>query len=77
MFAPGSGACGTNAKFCTPRLASTGQLWTNVDQNADFHLASNDTCALGAGNSASVAPRDIDEQTRPQGGAPDAGADER
>ena len=77
VFAPGSVTCGTNASFCTPRLASTGNTWTNVDQQADFHLAANDTCALGAGKPGDFPTLDIDGDSRPLGGSPDAGADER
>jgi hypothetical protein len=74
VYPPGSSSCGASPKFCTPRLAS-GNLWTDSDRQADFHIAANDTCALGAGPSP-VPPRDLDEETRPQG-QPDAGADER
>ncbi len=77
VFPPGSSNCGTNAKFCVPRLASTGNLFTNVDQQADFHLASNDTCALGAGKASAYPAQDFDATSRPQGGAVDDGADER
>ena len=74
---PGAVNCGTNAKFCVPRLASTGNLFTNVDQQADYHLASNDTCALGAGKASAYPAQDFDATSRPQGGAVDDGADER
>ena len=75
VFAPGSDNCGTGAKFCVPRLAN-GSLYTNVDRQADYHLAANDTCAKGAGSASGLPAQDIDEEARPQGGAPDAGADE-
>jgi len=75
VFAPGSDNCGTNARFCTPRLAD-GNLYTNVDRQADYHLAANDTCALGAGNQSLYPARDLDEASRPSGPV-DAGADER
>jgi hypothetical protein len=76
VFPPGSQSCGTSAKLCTPRLAD-GNLWTNTDRQADYHLAATDTCALGAGTNTYPA-RDIDQQPRPQNGTtPDAGADER
>ena len=76
VFAPGNITCGTNSKACTPRLAD-GNLYSDVDRQADYHLAANDTCALGAGSPSSYPAEDIDEVSRPQGGAPDAGADER
>jgi hypothetical protein len=75
VFAPGSSVCGAHSKTCTPRLAS-GNTWTNTDQSADYHLAANDTCALGAGEPGDYPSQDLDGTTRPQG-APDAGADER
>ena len=75
VFAPGSDNCGSNARFCTPRLAD-GNLYTNVDRQADYHLAANDTCALGAGNQSLYPARDLDEASRPSGPV-DAGADER
>ena len=76
IWLSGSG-CGSNPKVCVPRLAN-GSLWTNTDRQADFHLASNDTCAVGAGNPNQYPAQDLDEATRPQGGGtPDAGADER
>ncbi len=52
------------------------QAYTNVDRQADYHLAANDTCAKGAGSASGLPAQDIDEEARPQGGAPDAGADE-
>jgi hypothetical protein len=76
VFAPGGVSCGAHSKTCTPRLAS-GDTWTNTDRQADFHLAANDTCALGAGDPSDYASRDIDQQTRPMGGGADAGGDER
>jgi hypothetical protein len=75
IYPPGSNGCGTNPKICTPRLAD-GNLWTNTDRQADYHLAATDTCALGAGAN-SYPPLDLDQQPRPQNGTPDAGADER
>jgi hypothetical protein len=76
IYPPGSQNCGTNAKLCTPRLAD-GNLWTNTDRQADYHLAATDTCALGAGSNT-YPPLDLDQQPRPQNGTtPDAGADER
>jgi chitodextrinase len=75
VFAPGGTSCGSHSKVCTPRLAN-GNLWTNVDQQADYHLASNDTCALGAGEPGDYPSQDLDGTARPQG-APDAGADEK
>ena len=75
VFAPGGGGCGAGAKLCTPRLAN-GQLYTNVDRQADYHLAPNDTCALGAGKAGAHPAQDLDGEARPRG-AVDAGADER
>ncbi len=43
-----TGSGGTNSKTCTPRLLS-GQLWTNVDRQADFFLAPTDPCSAGVG----------------------------
>ena len=43
--------------------------------NFDFHLNAA-SAAIGRGNPASVPATDIDGQSRPQGAAPDAGADE-
>ena len=76
VFASGGVTCGGHSKVCTPRLAN-GSLWTNADRQADFHLAANDTCALGGGNPSDYTAKDIDQESRPMGGTPDAGADER
>jgi chitodextrinase/uncharacterized membrane protein YgcG len=76
VYPTGSDACGTSPKNCVPRLAN-GSLYTDVDRQADYHLAATDTCALGAGKAGDYAPLDTDEQARPLGGAVDAGADER
>jgi len=76
IYPPGSDACGTSPKNCVPRLA-TGSLYTDVDRQADYHIAANDTCALNAGKPGDYAPLDVDRETRPLGGTPDAGADER
>jgi len=43
-----TGSGGTNSKTCTPRLLS-GQLWTNVDRQADFFLDPTDPCSAGVG----------------------------
>jgi hypothetical protein len=75
VFPPRSN-CGSNAEYCVPRLAD-GRVYTNTDRQADFHLATNDTCAVGAGDPGKFPPLDLDEATRPQCGAADAGADER
>jgi hypothetical protein len=76
VWLSGSG-CGTSPKVCVPRLAD-GSLYTNTDRQADFHLAANDTCTAGAGHPTLYPPRDLDEASRPSGGAvADAGADER
>jgi hypothetical protein len=61
---------------CRPRLAD-GHLYTDVDRKADYHLHPQDTCARGAGNAGAHPAEDLDEERRPQGGAVDAGADER
>jgi hypothetical protein len=66
--------CGTHAISCTPRLA-TGNLWTDTDMHADYHLSTRDTCARGAGDPLHMPAFDIDGQRRPLG-AVDAGADE-
>ena len=66
--------CGTHAVSCTPRVA-TGNLWTNTDMRADYHLSTRDTCARGAGDPLHFPAFDIDGQRRPLG-AVDAGADE-
>jgi hypothetical protein len=71
---PRGARCGTHAVSCTPRLVS-GNLWTNTDMQADFHLSARDTCARGAGDPARYPVLDIDGQRRPLG-AVDAGADE-
>lgn len=42
----------------------------------NFHLAANDTVALGAGDPARYPATDYDGNARPQRAAPDAGADE-
>ncbi len=55
VFAPGHGRLRLELKICTPRLAD-GNLYTNVDRQADYHLAANDTCALGAGHAANAPP---------------------
>jgi hypothetical protein len=48
-----------------------------VNENAfDLHLAA-DSEAIGRGNAASFPGTDIDGESRPMGGTPDAGADER
>jgi hypothetical protein len=60
-----SGTNGTNAFTCTPAFLSDG-----------YHLSSSDTCAKNRGNPSTYPSDDIDGQARPQGGAPDAGADE-
>jgi hypothetical protein len=60
------GTCGS-----TDRNAPYGFM----DVNNNLHLAPG-AAALNAGDPASFPARDLDGQTRPQGGAPDAGADE-
>jgi hypothetical protein len=48
-----------------------------VDENGfDLHLAA-DSEAIGRGNPGSFPGTDIDGESRPMGGTPDAGADER
>lgn len=75
VFPPGSN-CGSHARYCVPRLAD-GRRYSNTDRQADFHLATNDTCAIAAGDPAKFPALDLDQATRPQCGATDAGADER
>ena len=72
--ASGGSTCGTSPKRCTPLLAS-GSFYSG-DRNADWHISSSDTCARDAGDPTSFPPTDIDQQIRPMGKAPDAGADE-
>jgi len=61
---------GTGSKKCTPAF--------NVVNSpvADYHLKPTDTCAKNAGDPANYPPTDYDGNSRPAGGAPDAGADE-
>ncbi len=76
VFTSGS-TCGANSKKCTPKLASGDPGWGGGQPNP--HLASGDSCAVGAGNpSAAGPPTDIDGQSRPAptGTPPDAGPDE-
>jgi hypothetical protein len=74
-FTNGSGTC-NGAKVCTPKMQATGANWTNTDMNADFHIASSDTCAKGYGTGTPALPStDVDGESRPQNTA-DAGADE-
>jgi hypothetical protein len=68
-----SGGCGANAKRCTPRFVSPTSSRT---QAGDFHLAPGDTCAKGAADQSNHSGTDIDGQSRPQGSAVDAGADD-
>jgi chitodextrinase len=66
-------ACGSNSKSCTPAyVANT----TSLTSPGDFHLASTDTCAVGAADQANHAATDMDGQSRPQGATVDAGADD-
>jgi hypothetical protein len=44
--------------------------------NFDFHVAAG-VAAIDHGHPSDHPPTDIDEQARPMGGNPDAGADER
>jgi hypothetical protein len=60
------GTCGP-----TDRNAPTGY----IDPNNNLHLTPG-AAAINAGDPTNHPPRDIDQQTRPQGNAPDAGADE-
>jgi chitodextrinase len=79
VFAPGAGTQGTNAKSCTPKLAS-GQMWSgSLDSadnpaNSDYHLSASDTCANGAGSPTTFPATDINGQTRAS--PPWAGADQ-
>jgi hypothetical protein len=75
VFSSRSRGCGSNRKSCTPRFAD-GTLYANTDRQADYHLAPNDTCALGAGKQDQHPALDLDRTTRPSGRV-DAGADER
>jgi len=64
---------GSNACNTTEKRAATGYV---SQSGFDFHLTAG-AAAVGAGDPADFAAVDIDGQARPQGGAPDAGADER
>lgn len=68
-------ACGTNTKSCTPVFVGANASLTAF---GDYHLASGDTCAVGAANqtSGNYPATDIDGQTRPQGASVDAGVDD-
>jgi hypothetical protein len=56
-------------------MLSTGAPYSG-DNKADWHISTADTCARGAGDPSSYPPTDLDGQSRPLGGTPDAGADE-
>jgi len=75
VFSPRSIGCGSHYKRCAPRFAD-GNLYNNTDRQADYHLAPNDTCAIGAGNPSLYPAIDLDRASRPNGPV-DAGADER
>ena len=64
VFPAGSAPCGTHGKSCTPRLAK-GDLWTNMDMRANYHLSRRDNCARTAGDARRHPQRDIDGQMRP------------
>jgi hypothetical protein len=78
-FTDGSGTC-NGAKVCSPKLAATGATWGTGNgsdiANADFRLASDDTCARNYGTGTPVLiDHDWTFESRPQG-TQDAGADE-
>jgi hypothetical protein len=75
VFSSRSRGCGGNSKSCTPRFAD-GSPYNNTDREADYHLAPNDTCAIGAGHPSLYPAADLDRAGRPSGRV-DAGADER
>ena len=54
VFTSGS-TCGANSKKCTPKLASGDPGWGGGQPNP--HLASGDTCAVGAGNPSAAVRR--------------------
>src|SRR5919112_1427781 len=64
----GGNNCGTNYKS----VSNPG--WVEP-ANGDLHLRS-DSPAIGAGNPSSFPATDVDNEGRPAGGSPDAGADE-
>lgn len=74
IFVPSGGVtAGSNAKRCNVSWEAGSSPTAGGVPNV--HLASNDTCAVGAGNPASFPSKDIDGQTRTS--PPDAGADQR
>ena len=73
----GNGSCGATNKSGTPSFvgpALQGSFGSSTVPN--FHLSTTDTLAKNAGDPANYPATDYDGNSRPQGTAPDAGADE-
>ncbi|MBA3757412.1 hypothetical protein H0X09_00910 [Candidatus Saccharibacteria bacterium] len=71
----GSESCGTGEKLVTDFGLVNSGPYSNTPSSPDFHLTSSSP-AIGAGDPTNYTATDYDGQPRPQGTAPDAGADE-